>query len=89
MRHQYLHTGKRRLINHPELEKLQAMVETCLRLNANFFRQSSGLVKPNVVTFRYRLCVFLQLAGRADKQLTKLIIDKKAIVNVRNIETGA
>ena len=65
MRPQYLHTGKRRLMNHEELEeKLDGMVGTILLHNAHFVRQSSGLVLADVLSFRFKVCEFLPLVGR-------------------------
>ena len=53
MHPQYIHKGKRRLMNHQELEeKLEAMVGTILLRNAHFVRQSSGLVLAHVLSVR-------------------------------------
>ena len=60
MHPQYIHKGKRRLMNHQELEeKLEAMVGTILLRNAHFVRQSSGLVLAHVLSVRYKGCEFL------------------------------
>ena len=84
---QYLHTGKRRLMNHEELEeKLDAMTGTILVHNADFVRQSSWLVLADVVTFRFKVCEFLPLVGREYKQLPTFLGKKKAIVNVHNTD---
>ena len=84
MRPQYLHTGKRRLMNHEELEdKLQAIVETILLHKAHFVTQSSGLVLADVLTFGFKVCEFLPRVGREFKQLPTLLAKKKAIVNVK------
>ena len=83
MKPQYVHTGKRRLMNHEELEeKLDAMVGAILLHNALFVRQSSGLVLADVLTFRFKVCEYLPLVGREFKQLPTFLAKKKAIVNV-------
>ena len=87
MKPQYLHTGKRRLMNHEELqEKLDAMVGPILLHNAHFVRQSSGLVLADVLSFRFKVCEFLPLVGRAYKELPTFLAKKHAIVNVQNTD---
>ena len=87
MKPQYLHTSKRRLINHEELEeKLDAMLGTILLHNAHFVRQSSRLVLPDVLTFRFKASEFLPLVGREYKQLPTFLAKKKAIVKFRNTD---
>ena len=41
------------------------MVGTILLHNAHFVRQSSGLVLADVLSFRFKVCEFLPLVGRA------------------------
>ena len=85
MKPQYLHTGKRSLMNHEELEqKLDAMVGTILLHNAHFLSQSSGLVLADMLTFRFKVCEFLPLVGREFQQLPTFLAKKKANVNVKN-----
>ena len=87
MKPQYLHTGKRRLMNHEELaEKLDAMVGAILLHNVLFVRQSSGLVLADVLSFRFKVCEYLPLVGRAYKELPIFLAKKKAIVNVQNTD---
>ena len=87
MKPQYLHTGKRRFMNHEELlENLDAMLGTILLHNAHFVRQSSGLVLADVVSFRFKVCEFLPLVWRAYKELLTFLAKKKAIVNIQNTD---
>ena len=68
MEPQYLRTGKRRLMNQDELEaKLDAMQGAILLHNALYVRQSSGLVLADVISFRFKVCKYLPLVGRAYK----------------------
>ena len=88
MQPQYLHTGKRRLLNQVDLEeKVQAMVGNILLHNAHFIRQSAGLVLADVLTYRYKVCESLPLVGLEYKQLPAFLAKKKAIVNVQNTDT--
>ena len=82
MRPQYLHTAKRRLMNDEELEKLDGMVGTILLHNANFVRQSSGLILADVLSFRFKVCQVLPLVVREYKELPTFLAKNKAIVNV-------
>ena len=85
MKPQYLPTGKRRLMNHEQFEeKLDAMVGTIPRHNADWVRQSSRLVLPDVLAFRFKMCEFLPLVGREYRQLPTFLTKKTAIVNVQN-----
>ena len=64
MRPEYLHKGKRRLINPDGLEeRLNAFVAWVLVHNAHFVRQSSRLVLPDVLPFRNKVCEFLHWSG--------------------------
>ena len=85
MKPEYIHTGKRRLMNHEELEKkLDAVVVTILLHIADFVRQSSLLVLADVLSFRFMVCEFLPLVGREYKQLPNFLAKNKAIVNILN-----
>ena len=87
MQPQYLHTGERRVRNQEELEeKLEAMVGTIILRNAHLVCQSSGLVLADVLSFRYKVCQFLPLAGWEYKQRPTFLSKKKALVNVGNTE---
>ena len=87
MKPQYLHTGKRRLINHEEFEdKMDSMVGTILLHNAQIVRLSSGLVLSDVLTFRFKVCEFLPPVGREYKQVPNFLAKKKAIFNVQNTD---
>ena len=62
------------------------MVRTILLHNAHIVRQSSGLVLPEVLTFRYKVCESLPLVGREYTQLLAFLGKKTAIVKVQNTE---
>ena len=87
MRPEYLHKGKRRLINPDGLEeRLNAFVAWVLVHNAHFVRQSSRLVLPDVLPFRNKVCEFLPLVGRDNMQLPSFLTKNKAFVNVQNTD---
>ena len=54
--------------------------------NAHFVPQSLELVLADVLNFRFKVCEYLPLVGREDHQLPKFMLDKKAILNVRNTD---
>ena len=85
MKPQYLHTGKRRFLNVEELEeKFHAMMATILGHNAHLVRQSSGLVLPDGLTLRFKVCHFLPLVGPEYKQLLTVLAKKKGSLKVPN-----
>ena len=69
-------------MNDEELEKLDGMVGTILLHNANFVRQSSGLILADVLSFRFKVCQVLPLVVREYKELPTFLAKNKAIVNV-------
>ena len=60
------------------------MLEWILLRNVNIVRQSSGLVLADVLAFGYKVCEFLALGGRLYQDLPKFLLEKNAIINVKN-----
>ena len=81
----YLHTGTQTLIDPSGLEqKLDDVENAVLTKNANFVRQSSGLVVEDILDFRFRVSKYNPLAARGFQQLPKFLKNKHAIVNIQN-----
>ena len=81
----YLHTGSLVLMHPSALEeRLDEVERQILIRNANYIRDSSGLVVEDIFDFRLKFCKYNPLVGRAYQELPKFLKNKHAIINVQN-----
>jgi len=82
----YLNSGRLILVDPSGIQdKLDEIHRLMLDKNANFVRQSSGLVLDDILDFRFKVCEFNPLA-RSYLPLPKFLRNKGAIVNIQNTD---
>ena len=87
LRPPYLNSGKRTVLNVPDLPNVLDSIEQAILIrNAHFNRSNSGLVLEDILNFRFKITEFKPLLGRGHKELPAFLKRKRAIINVKNTD---